>query len=135
METWGKTCADCNWDAVCTHKKVLWDGKEYQYVTAICRAINGLTFVPSSLPDEPQDWYLWSTIYKRGLIIYGKEQLLPLTENDNRLVLDSPSTVSPRTTKVLPSTVDIPQRNTMARPLVGLKSVYDNEPQGQGSLF
>ena len=135
METWGKTCADCNWDAVCTHKKVLWDGKEYQYVTAICRAINGLTFVPSSLPDEPQDWYLWSTIYKRGLIIYGKEQLLPLTENDNRLVLDSPSAVSPRTTKVLPSTVDIPQRNTMARPLVGLKSVYDNEPQGQGSLF
>ena len=135
METWGKTCADCNWDAVCTHKRAYWDGNEYQYVTAMCRAMNGLTFVPSSYPDEPQDWYLWSTMYKRGLIVYGKEQLLPLTEEPSRLYVDHPRTPAPRTPKVLPGVVDLPQRDPVARPLVGLKSVYDNSSSEQGSLF
>lgn len=134
MEIWGKTCADCNWDAVCTHKKILWDGKEYQYVTAMCRAINGLTFVPSSLPYEPQDWYLWLTIDKR-LKIYGREQMVPITEDDNRLVVDSPRPSHHRTPEVLSSTVDLPQRNTMARPLVGLKTVYETTDNSQGSLF
>lgn len=135
METWDKSCADCNWDAVCTHKKILWDGVEYQYVTACCRALDGRVYIPSSLPAEPLDWYLWFTIDKR-IKIYGREQLVYPSEEIDRLGMDSPRVSTPRANKILPSTMDLPQRDTMARPLVGLKSVYQEaENTQQGSLF
>lgn len=132
--TWGKTCADCKWNTVCTKKKVLWDGKDFVYVTACCRAMNGLTYIPDEFPEEPQDWYLWKTI--RGPTIYGRSQLLPALEEDNRLDDTNTHTPSSRTTKVLRSPKAIPQRDTMARPLAGLKSVYATEQDNsQGSLF
>lgn len=136
METWDKTCADCNWDTGCTHKKVLWDGKEYQYVTACCRAMNGRTFIPSSFPSEPQDWYLWKTILKiEGLVIYGRSQLLYSDTEDSELAHDSSKPTAPRTSPISHSPEIVAQRNTMARPLVGLKSVYQDNTDTQGSLF
>jgi len=134
IDIWDKTCADCNWNAVCTHKKILWDGQEYKYVTACCRAMNGRTFIPSSLPDEPQDWYLWRTI--RGFTIYGRAQFIYITEEDMGLDVVSASPSHSRAPKIFSSTTDLAQRNTMAKPLAGLKSVYkDAEDIQQGSLF
>ena len=133
METWGKTCADCNWNAVCTHKKILWDGQEYKYVTACCRSMNGMTFIPSSFPDEPRDWYLWKTI--RGITIYGRAQFIYITEEDMGLDVANTRSSHSRAPKISSSTTDLAQRNTMAKPLAGLKSVYQSEPDSQGSLF
>lgn len=136
MELWDKTCADCNWDAVCTHKKILWDGKEYQYVTACCRAMNGRTYVPSTLPPEPLDWFLWKTIIKvEGLVIYGRSQLLYTDAEDNELVPDNTRPSVNRTHKVQPSEMVVQERNTVVKPLVGLKSVYQESDNSQGSLF
>jgi len=134
METWNKTCTDCNWDSVCTHKKVLWDGKEYQYVTACCRAMTGQTFIPSTLPDEPRDWYLWSQFTIQKLVIYGRNQFI--IDTDMVLPMCSTPSSSPRVTKIRDNTKDISQRNTIPRPLLGLKSVYENKDnESQGSLF
>lgn len=134
METWDKSCADCNWNAVCTHKKILWDGKEYQYVTACCRSLDGRVYIPSSLPTEPLDWYLWFTINKR-IKIYGREQLVYTSEDNMGMVMDRSSTSHSRVNKVLPSVMAVQERNTVARPLVGLKSVYQDNDNSQGSLF
>ena len=134
MILWDKTCTDCNWNAVCTHKKILWDGKEYQYVTAYCRALNGRFYIPSSLPDEPLDWYLWLTLDKR-IKIYGREQLVYTNEDVVGLAMDNSRPSSSRASKVLHNSSDLAQRDTMARPLVGLKSVYQDIDNSQGSLF
>lgn len=133
---WDKTCTDCNWDAVCTHKKVLWDGKAYQYVTACCRAMNGRTYIPSSFPEEPQDWYLWKTIFKiEGLVIYGRSQLLSPDPEDTELAsIDSRPSTS-RVPKISSRAEVVQERHTMAKPLVGLKSVYESASETQGSLF
>jgi len=130
---WGKTCTDCKWDTVCTKRKLLWDGKEFVYKEACCRAIDGSVYTPDEFPDEPQDWYLWATI--RGPIIYGRSQLLYPTQEDNRLDDTNTHTSTTRTTKVLPSSMATPQRDTMAKPLAGLKSVYETNENSQGSLF
>lgn len=135
MVLWDKSCADCNWNAVCTHKKVLWDGKEYQYVTACCRSLDGRVYIPSSLPTEPLDWYLWFTTNKR-IKIYGREQLVYPSEDSVGMVMDRPMLSRPRASKILPSAVVVQERDTLARPLVGLKSVYETEDTtNQGSLF
>lgn len=134
IDLWDKSCADCNWNAVCTHKKILWDGQEYKYVTAVCRSMTGRTFVPSSYPDEPQDWYLWKTI--RGFTIYGRAQFIHITEEDMGLDVANTSSSHPRAHKVLSHPSNLSQRDTLAKPLAGLKSVYkDAEDIQQGSLF
>lgn len=128
--TYNKTCTDCTWNAVCIHKKIFWDGVQYQYVTAFCRDMKGNTYIPSSLPDEPLDWYQWAQFTKPKLVTYGRNQFIIELDVCNSNIASS------RVTKIRDSVKDIPQRDTLAKPLLGLKSVYDNnDTESQGSLF
>ena len=135
MVQWDKSCADCSWDAVCTHKKILWNGKEYVYLTACCRSIDGRTYIPSSFPNEPLDWFLWGTIIPRKLQVYGRSQFIPADGPLLELSDSHSRSTAYRASKVLSSAMAPKERDPVAKPLVGLKSVYNNSEDTQGSLF
>ena len=136
MVTWGKSCSDCPWNQSCEHKKILWDGIQYQYVTAICRSMDGQEYIPWTMPSEPQDWFLWATLIKpKGLVVYGRSQLLYESDIITDLAISDTRSTPRRTSKVLSSTVIVAQRDPVAKPLPGLKSVYSEDNSSQGSLF